>query len=143
MTNQEKIIEVRDKTKADRAMRAKLNDPENKAKEKIIKDHEAEKNRPNLQFYFASIPEKLLRDPKIPLAAKGLYGTIHTFCYDKKYDPNTKGLSHKTLSEISGISIKTIIKLEKILEETGWIEIIHRGLNMPNKIRLLYVKKRV
>jgi len=114
----------------------------NAEEQRVIDEYEEKRNTPTLQFYWAETPEKLLKDPKISLAAKGLYGLIYTYCYNKKYDPNTDKLSRGTLARFAGVTVKTITKLENELIEGGWMIMKHRGLSKPNKINLLQVKKR-
>ena len=133
-----KIKDTQERVKRDRAMRAKLNDPN----EKIIKEHEEKKNIPELQFYFAMTPEKFLRDEEISLAAKGLYGLICTFCFNKKYKPWTDKLNRKTLAKYGHTTEKIITKLEQELVNGGWMKMKRQGFNKPNKLSPLQVKKR-
>jgi hypothetical protein len=106
-----------------------------------VKRYLKEKNAPELQFYFAMVPQELLEDKEISGNAVKLFGLLHCQAWDKK-NPVTETISQKWLARKMGVSVKTIHGYEKELELKGWIKIQRRGLNLPDKIRLIFVKKR-
>ena len=62
--------------------------------------------------YFGEIPQELLRDPKIKLQAKAVYGLLHTYSQPKKLKNNPKTfVSQKRLSEDAGLTINSTILL--------------------------------
>ena len=86
---------------------------------------------------FGQIPLKLLRDPKIRLQAKALFGILHTYTYLKQLigNPETT-ISLATLSKDAGLTESNIRIWLKQLRDSGWIEIKRRGMTMTNRITL-------
>jgi len=140
MTNQEKIIQARDKIKRDRALRVEF-----KAKEK-----EAEKqNESSFKFpderkepLYGKVPQALLRDSKIEPGPKVLWGLVHTYAEmkDLKGIP-TAFMSARTGMGNLGMSIWTIWRWIKILKNNGWAKIEKQGQGKPNIVHL-YSRKR-
>jgi len=140
MTNQEKIIQARDKIKRDRALRVEF-----KAKEK-----EAEKqNESSFKFpderkepLYGKVPQTLLRDSKIEPGPKVIWGLAHTYApiKDLKGIP-TAFVSAQTMAWDLGVSVWTIWRWIKILKNNGWAKIKKRGQGKSNIIDL-YSRKR-
>lgn len=80
-------------------------------------------------FYFAQIPDRLIRDPSIPVGARLLYGIYHSHCDKKdlrKEIPETNPYQIVIALEL-GCSITTIWRYDGILELEGWIKVENRG----------------
>jgi DNA-binding transcriptional regulator PaaX len=86
---------------------------------------------------FGQIPIKLLRDPKIKLQPKALFGILHIYTYPKQLigNPETT-ISLVTLSKDAGLTESNIRRWLKQLRDSGWIEIKRRGKTMTNRITL-------
>ncbi len=86
---------------------------------------------------FGQIPLKLLRNPKIRLQAKALFGILHTYTYYKQLIGNPElTISLATLSKDAGLTESNIRIWLKQLRDSGWIEIKRRGKTMTNRITL-------
>lgn len=93
-------------------------------------------------FHFAQIPDKLIRDPRIPVGARLLYGIYHSHSEKKDFRteiPETNPYQIVIANEL-GCSITTIWRYDKVLELEGWIKVENRGWQ-ANKITL-YSKPR-
>lgn len=93
---------------------------------------------------FGQTPQALVRDPKIPAQAKALYSLYHTYCQTKELpDSPDTFVQQKTLAENMGWHYNSVYHYQKVLEETGWITVKHRGLNKSNLIILHGRRRRV
>jgi len=94
------------------------------------------------EVFYGKAPTKFLRDSKIKLQAKGLYSVMHSYSQPKELMLNPKTfVSLKTLSRDSGLKRTQIIYWIRYLEESGWITVKRRGLNMTNWY-ILHSKKK-
>ncbi len=94
------------------------------------------------EVFYGKAPTKFLRDPKIKLQAKGLYSVMHSYSQPKELMLNPKSfVSLSTLSKATGLHRTNIIHWIKKLEESGWLTVKRRGINMTNWY-ILHSKKR-
>ena len=123
---------------------------EKSEKEKILEELKQEMNRLKNQgiaiftdeVFYGKAPTKFLRDPKIKLQAKGLYAVMHSYSQPKELMLNPKTfVSLSTLSKATGLHRKNVIEWIKRLEESGWLTVKRRGINMTNWY-ILHSKKR-
>lgn len=86
---------------------------------------------------FGQIPLKLLRDPKIRLQAKALFGILHTYTFHKQLMGNPElTISMATLCKDTGLTESNVRRWLYVLRNEGWIWIKRRGMTMTNKITL-------
>jgi len=98
------------------------------------------------RFYYAMIPQELIRDPNAPHAAVRLFGVYHTYAHRE----NTKDLmknpvtfaSQERIAKDVGIHRTRVSFWTRYLEKEGWITVIRRGWNKSNIIILHGRKKR-
>lgn len=92
---------------------------------------------------FGQIPEELLRNPKIKLQPKAIYGILHTIAEEKSLTENpTIWMSGVSIAKkYAGVDRKIFERGIKKLAEYGWVTSIRRGLGKSNII-LLHWKPR-
>jgi hypothetical protein len=88
-------------------------------------------------IYYGQIPIDLLRNPRIPMQAKALFGILHSRCREKdlRKQPHVT-ISQKELAECSGVSMVTIWKWLNCLRDHRWISIRRGGKGRPNEYAL-------
>jgi biotin operon repressor len=94
------------------------------------------------EVFYGKAPTKFLRDSKIKLQAKGLYSVMHSYANPKELMLNPKTfVSLKRLAEDTGLHRTNVIEWIKRLEESGWLTVKRRGMNMTNWY-ILHSKKK-
>jgi hypothetical protein len=92
---------------------------------------------------WGKVYQGLLRDPKIEVGPKILWGLVHSYAREKRINNiPTAFMSCKTMAEDLGVSALTIKRWIKRLKDTGWVGAKRRGQGQTNIISL-YSKKRV
>jgi len=93
-------------------------------------------------FYYAQIPDRLIRDSRIPVKARLQYGIYHSHSEKKDFRkeiPKTNPYQITIANEL-GCDVRTVRRNDKVLELEGWIKVENRGWQ-ANKITL-YLKPR-
>lgn len=89
-------------------------------------------------IFFAQVPTELLRNPKIPMQAKALFGVLHSHCREKDLRKGPRVvISQLDLAKSCGTSTVTIWKWLKCLEDLGWISVRRGGKGRPNEYTLI------
>ena len=93
--------------------------------------------------FYGQVPIKLLRDPMIKLQAKAVYALLHSYSQPKSLleKPQTY-VSQMKLAANAGMSVDRFRGWVRKLEESGWVTIKRRGLNMSNNY-ILHAQRKV
>ena len=101
-------------------------------------------------FYYAVVPQDLLKDPKVSEAAVCLFAIVHIHCYTKEFRDRQTGqwktprveISQTRLREVRGWSESTVKRLLAELVEAGWIT-IKRNTGRAASFIMLHGRKQV
>ena len=80
-------------------------------------------------FYYAQIPERLIRDSRIPVKARLQYGIYHSHSEKKDFRkeiPKTNPYQIVIANEL-GCSISSVKRYNRVLQFEGWIKVENRG----------------
>lgn len=87
---------------------------------------------------FGQIPQNLLRNPKILLQDKAMYGILHTIAKEKDLteEPTIFQSGVSISRDFAGVNKDTFSRSINRLAEYGWVTNIRRGLGKANIIIL-------
>jgi DNA-binding MarR family transcriptional regulator len=80
-------------------------------------------------FYYSSLPDQLVKSPKISPGAKIVYALMHAYCPRKKVRTENAvvEIALKTLAGHAGVTEKSAQKYVRELVKAGWITRVRGG----------------